>query len=259
MTLIKPAIALASAVWLVAANAGLEAPRIGFVRLADRQVWTLRGVAGSFYFGERMANQIDAVAFNGNTGVRTSNNSATAELLGPRGEVIRTIRIDGAVRCIGLSPLEASAYVLTDTELWHLSPGAVNRYVAPELPEGHLAGLSGAGPYIEFAMVREGQLSLQRLWLDTGELLTREAFAAQPDLLLIRKQGSLLWAENDTLVLRRADASLAKVQTGSRIVALHEAGEGWFQATGDDGRQFVARLTRDDTELVVNLLPETAP
>jgi hypothetical protein len=259
MTFLKPAIALVSAVWLIAANAGIEAPRIGFVRLADRQVWTLRGVAGSFYFGERMANQVDAIAFNGTTGVRTSNSGGVAELLGSRGEVIRTVRIDGEVVAIGLSPLEAVAYVLTETELWHLSANAVNRFLAPELPEGQLAGITGAGSYLELAMVRDGQVAMQRLWLDSGELLTRETFAAQPDLLLVRRNGVLLWAEGDTLVLRRADASLAKVQTGSRIVALHEVGERWYQATGDDGRQFLARIDSNDTDLTVNLLPETAP
>jgi hypothetical protein len=259
MALIKPAIALVSAAWLVAANAGLEAPRIGFVRLADRQVWTLRGVAGSFYFGERMANQIDAVAHNGSIGVRTSNRR-TAEFLGPRGEVLRTVRLEGDVRAMGLSPLEASAYVLTETELWHLGATAANRYLAPELPEGRLVGLSGAGSYIDFALVQDEQVTLRRLWIDSGELLTREAFAAQPDLLLMRKQGSLIWAEQSgTLVLRRSDGSLAKVETGGRIVALHEAGDSWFQATGEDGRQFIARLTQDGTDLVVNLLPETAP
>ncbi len=256
MAFLKPAIALASAVWLVAANAGLEAPRIGFVRLVDNQVWTLRGIAGSFYFGERMASQIDRFAFNGQIGVRTSGNRL-AELLGPHGEVLRVARIEGEVRAIGLSPLQASAYVLTDAELWRLSAGSVDRYPAPTLPEGRLAGISGAGSYVEFASVLDGQIALERLWLDSGETLVREAFAAQPDHLLILKDRILLWSEGDTLVLRRSDASLAKVETGIRIVSLQQAGEGWFHATGEDGRQFAVRLTRD-VEMFVSLLPETA-
>lgn len=256
MTFLKPAIALASAVWLVAANAGLEAPRIGFVRLADNQVWALRGIAGSFYFGEHMASQIDRLTFNGQIGVRTSGNH-TAELLGPHGEVLRAARIEGEVLAIGLSPLEASAFVLTESELWRLNASSVDRYPSPAMPEGRLAGFSGAGSYVEFASVFDGQVTLRRLWLDSGETLLRETFAAQPDLLLILKDGMLLWSEGDTLVLRRPDASLAKIGTGSRIVSLQQAGEGWFHATGEDGRQFAVRLTQG-VELFVRLLPETA-
>lgn len=263
MSFLKPAIALGSTLWLLAANSGLEAPRIGFVRLADDQVWALRGIAGSFYFGERMASHIDRIAFNGQAGVRTSGSQA-AELLGPNGEVLRTARIDGEVRAIGLSVLEASGYVLTDVELWRLASNAVERFRAPELPQGHLVGIGGAGSYVDLASVLDGQVTLRRVWLQSGESVVRETFVAQAEHLLLLNHGMLLWSAGDALVLRRPDASLVKIETGSHIVALQEAGSGWFHATGEDGRQFAVRLRGDprqrpaDVEMSLKLLPESA-
>jgi hypothetical protein len=264
MSLLKPAVALGSTLWLLAANAGLEAPRLGFVRLADNHVRALRGVAGSFYFGEPMASEVRHFAFNGRIGVRTSANQS-AELIGSSGEVLRTARIDGKVRAIGLSPLEASAYVLTDAELWRLNASAVERFPAPDVPaEGQLAGLSGSGSYIDLVLVQEGQVSMLRHWMLSGETQVRQAFSAQVQHLLVLKENLLLWTEGESLVLRRADASLAKIETGSRLVALQEAGDRWFHATGEDGRQFAIRLQGDakllpsEVDITLKLLPESA-
>jgi hypothetical protein len=259
MAFLKPAITLASAVWLMAANTALEAPRIGFVRLGNGEVWSLRGIAGSFYFGQRAASGIDRMAFNGGIGIRVSASSGQAELLGASGEILRTARVDGDLRRIGLSPLEDAGYVLTERELWRITPARAELLTPPELPEGRLVGIAGAGSYVDFAMALEGQLSIHRLWLGSGENVMREAFAASPDHLVFLPNGVLVWTEAGDIVLRRPDASLARIETGSPgIASLQESGRGWMHASGVDGRQFSVRLEGNPLDIRMRSLPETA-
>lgn len=259
--ILKPAITVASALWILLANTALEAPRMGFVRLANEEVWSLRGIGGSFYYGQRAATKIDHHAFNGLIGVRTSGDEA--DLLGASGEVLRVTRIQGAVLAIGLSTIEATAYVLTDSELWRLDSVHADRFEVPNLPEGRLAGISGAGPYVDFAIASEGQVGVHRIWLDTGETLLREVFKANPEHVLFLSRDMLLWSEEESLYLRRSNGTVGRMEIGARTFVLHEVGPDWIHATADDGRQLALQLTGDprlpqSMDMRLLHLPDTA-
>ncbi|BDC49444.1 hypothetical protein F183_A17600 [Bryobacterales bacterium F-183] len=244
MSLLKPIISVASAVWLLAANSALESPRLGYLRLADGDVRSLRGMAGAFYLGERTAASVLQHAFNGSAGVRTLEGSA--EFLGPNGEVMRIARIDGEVRAIGLSAIEDTAYVLTETELWRLSGQRADRYAAPDLQPGErIAGISGAGDYIDLAIVVEEQVTLRRYWVETGDSIIRHSFGGNAAQVLFLPHAMILWTESATVHLRRADGSEVSVDCGAEIASVASMSPQMVHVATVDGRQYALRISGD--------------
>lgn len=253
--LFKSVVAAGPAFWLLFASASLDAPRLGFVLLGTQEVWSVRGVAGAYYFGQMTATAVDEMTFNGSVGVRTAG--TRAELLGANGEVVRAVTLDesGVVR-VGLSTIEDAAFVLTRAEVWRITRERADRYPM-EAPDGDSAasaatrvvGLSGAGRYLDVATVSEGQVHIRRLWLDTGESMLRETFTGHPERLLFLPGEMLLWAEDGVIHMRRADGSTIQVDTGAtRVERLAWAGGNLILASAEqasDGRHFVLHLIRD--------------
>lgn len=244
MSLLKPIVSVASAVWLLAANTALESPRLGYLRLANGDVRSLRGVAGAFYLGERTAASVQYHAFNGAVGVRTLEGSA--EFLGPSGEVMRIVRTEGEVRGIGLSSIEDTAYVLTASELWRLDAQRADRYPVPDLAPGQrIAGISGAGDYVDLAVVEEGQVTMRRHWLDSGESLIRQSFGGDATQVVFLPHVTTLWTSGSTLNLRRADGSAIEVDCGSDILSVAPMAKQMVHVTTADNRHFALRITGD--------------
>lgn len=270
MPLLKPLLAAAPAFWLFVANASIDAPRLGFVLLPTREVWSLRGVTGAYYFGQFAGGAVDHLTFNGNIGVRTSGSQAN--LLGPNGELLRTVQLDGSkVRRAGLSTIDDSAFVLTQSELWRIGRDRADRFALDDLPGfddlAEVVGISGAGPYVELALAAEGQISVRRIWLDgSGESILRETFSGNPRQYLFLPDGMSLWCEGGVLFLRRADGSTVFVDTEAPVARVDWIGRNLIHAStaaGDsDERHFAVHLGGNsslpqDVFLKVNQLPES--
>ncbi len=262
MSLIKPIATVASAIWLLTANAALESPRSGYVRLANGEVRVLRGMAGAFYFGERTAAMVDHHAFNGTFGIRTSDGHA--EFLGASGEVLRIVRLDGEVRSAGLSTIADSAYVLTSAELWRIDAQRADRFAVPDLPsELRVAGISGAGGYIDFATVDDGQVTLRRYWLETGELLIRQSFGGSARDVVFLGDGMTLWTEGSLLNLRRTDGSTVGVDCGEPVVSVSPMSKRMVHVSTEGGHQYALGITGNPAdaqsiEARLQPLPESA-
>lgn len=253
MSLLKPVFAAGSALWLLFANTSLEAPRLGYARLENGEVWSIRGIAGSFYLGQFAAGSVEEHAFNGRIGIRTTGNQAV--LIGSNGEMLRQAVLDGTkVRQAGLSCLEDAAFVRTSTELWRIDRDRADRYIVPELiaidvealtlpDRPRIVALGGAGGYIELALASQGQISIRRLWLESGESLIRETFNGNPEHFLFLDHGMSLWTEDGVLSLRRSDGSVVRIETDAQFTGLHRIGPEMVQATAADGRQFAVQLT----------------
>lgn len=270
MPFLKPLLAAAPAFWLFVANASIDAPRLGFVLLPTREVWSLRGVTGAYYFGQFAGGATDELTFNGSIGIRTSG--AQADLLGPNGELLRTVQLDGSkVQRAGLSTIDESAFVLTQTELWRIDRDRADRFTLDQLTgfddAAKIVGISGAGPYVELATAAEGQISIRRIWLDgNNESILRETFSGSPQQYLFLSEGMSLWCEDSVLFLRRADGSTVHVDTQASIARVDWIGRNLFHASaaaGDsDERHFAVHLGGDlslpqDVFLKVNQLPES--
>lgn len=244
MSFLKPLVSVASAVWLLAANTALDSPRVGYLRLANGEVRSLRGMAGAFYLGERTAALVDHHAFNGAFGVRTMEGNA--EFLGPSGEVMRIVRLEGEVRGVGLSAIEDVAYVLTGTELWRLDAQRAERFPAPDLlPEQRIAGISGAGGYIDLATVEEGQVTLRRYWPETGDSIIRNSFGGDAAQVTFLPHGMTVWSSGQTLHLRRADGSTVEADCGGGIASVAPLAKQMLHIAMRDGRQYALRITGD--------------
>jgi hypothetical protein len=255
MTFLKPLVAAGSALWLLFANTSLEAPRLGYVRLENREVWSIRGVAGSFYLGQFAAGDVEQQAFNGSAGIRTYTSTGQVDLLGSSGEILRQATLDGTkVRQAGLSYIEDAAFVRTSTELWRLDRERADRYIIPELiaidvaaathpDQPRIVAISGAGGYLELALASQGQISIRRLWLESGESVVRETFNGSPEHFVFLGHGMSLWTEDGLLVLRRADGSTVRIETDAQFTALHPVGRDLLQASAADGRQFAVQIT----------------
>lgn len=254
MSLFKPVVTIASAVWFFVANTSIEAPRVGFVRMPNQEVWSLRGIAGTFYFGQRSAASVDLHAFNGAFGVRTSGEHA--EFLGVNGEVMRIAKLEGRAMLAGLSTIEETGYVLTPAELWRLTRDRADRFLIDDLlpQDGRIAGISGAGGYIDLAVSSQGQVEVRRIWLETGESVIRETFTGAAEQLSFLPGGDMLWSDYGVLTLRRADGSATQVDAGSRTLALNPMSKGLIHAAGDDGRQYVLQLLADPNGPSMRLL-----
>jgi len=255
MTFLKPVIAAGSALWLLFANTSLEAPRLGYVRLENREVWSIRGLAGSYYLSQFAAGDVDRQAFNGSVGIRTFGSNGQVDLIGPNGEILRQATLDGTkVRQAGLSYIEDAAFVRTSTELWRMDRERADRYIIPELiaidveaitqpDRPRIVALSGAGGYVELALASLGQITIRRLWLESGESAVREAFNGNPEHFVFLGHGMSLWTEDGVLVLRRADGSTVRIETDAQFTALHPVGRDLLQASAADGRQFAVQIT----------------
>lgn len=270
MPFLKPILTALPALWLFVANASLDAPRLGFVLLPTREVWSLRGVTGAYYLGQFTGGEVDEMTFNGNIGLRTSG--AQADLLGPNGEVLRTVQLDGSkVRRIGLSTIEDTAFVLTQCELWRISRDRADRFTLDQLAglddTAGVAGISGAGPYVELALVSDGQISVRRIWLDgSSESILRETYSGNPRQYLFLPEGMSLWCEDGVLFLRRADGSTVHVDTEAPVARVDWMGKNLIHASaaaGDsDERHFAVHVAGSpnlvqDPFLRVNQLPES--
>ncbi len=245
MSLLKPVFAAGPALWLLLANTSLEAPRLGFVRLENREVWSLRGIAGAFYFGQFTAASVDELAFNGAIGVRISG--AGAELLGGGGETLRTLQLepDSKVLRTGLSAIDETAFIRTEASVWRVDRDRAERFDMPEAavdPDARLAGLGGAGRYLDVASAWQGQVIVRRVWLDSGEAIVRETFAANPDHFVFLPNGMSIWTEDGVILLRRGDGSTVQVETNAQFSGLHAMGKDLVNASAADGRQFVAQI-----------------
>jgi hypothetical protein len=255
MTFLKPAFTIGSAFWLLFANTSLESPRLGYVRLANQDVWSVRGLAGSFYFGQRTSAAVSHHAFNGSVGVLTLPDQA--QLIGPNGEILRAARIGGKVLQIGLSTIEDSAYVLTETEFWHFDRERADRFAAPVLePDEKLIGLTGAGNYIDLATVAGGQITIRRRWLDTDEELIREVFSGNPQQFVFLSQNMALWSDQGVITLRRGDGSTIQVDSGVASYEMAALGKNMIHVAGEDGRQFTIRISGEPANMRLLQLPE---
>lgn len=246
MSFLKPLVSVVSAVWLLAANTALESPRLGYLRLANGEVRSLRGMAGAFYLGERTATSVERHAFNGSFGIRTLEGSA--EFLGPSGEVMRIARLDGEVRAVGLSAIEDTAYVLTASELWRIDAQRADRFPAPEIAseqQQRIVGISGAGDYVDLAIVEEGQVTMRRSWLETGESIIRGGFGGDAAQVLFLPHGMTAWSAGSTLNLHRSDGSAIDVDCGAEITAIAPLAKEMLHVSTVDGRQFALRITGD--------------
>jgi hypothetical protein len=201
-------------------------------------------MAGAFYLGERTATSVERHAFNGSVGIRTLEGSA--EFLGPSGEVMRIVRLDGDVRLIGLSAIEDTAYVLTASELWRIDAQRADRFAVPDIaPEQRIVGISGAGDYVDLATVDEGQVTMRRSWLETGDSIIRGGFGGDAGQVLFLPHGMTAWSGGNTLNLRRSDGSTIDVDCGAEITAIAPLARQMLHISTADGRQFGLRITGD--------------
>ncbi len=178
----------------------------------------------------------------------------------PAGGELRILSTGGEVLCshvappgparLGFSPAgdEAVAWFEEAGQLVRIR-GCLLEWVQLEAP-GHVVALaSPARGRFQLAVRSDAGLALL-VYNAAGELENETLLVGVTEPLALLRDGSLAFAEGETLVLRRSEGAESRVDAGALIVDLAEIGPGWIRVkTAHAHRPLAARVRGDEVAL----------
>jgi hypothetical protein len=251
-------------VLLASAQSGFTPPRVGFIKDNGGGLRPVFGVAANFVLGEAIDTGVVTVAFSSRYGL--AKKEKTLSVFDREGRLLcqRPAPRGPAVFAISASGSEALALFQQTSQvirLWNCRASPV--LVDPQDLAREVLSFAVFGrDRLAFVLRREGLFWLLEASLSTGRSLQQTALPGVSAPVLLRSDGTLLFADGEELVVRKVDGAERRISVGSSAASLDEMGDGWVHVleAGDDGSpagHLALRLLEDREELY--RLPEAAP
>jgi hypothetical protein len=266
---------------MLVAQSALMPPPLGFLHDEKGAIRPVFGVASAFVVEPPNAEGVISAAFSSRYGwLKTKEHLLLTDAQGKllrywratAGPAVFAFSADGsrALACLtGTGELvlwpSASGEVEHDP-----SPGMDRRHrqpsapslAAPRLPLDQIAGeifaagvLSGAR--VSLLVRRETGLWLARVWLPSGSIERQIPLAGVAEPVLLLRDGGLVFAAGEELVVRSAGGFERRLAAGGPVVALGAMGDEWIQVTIGTGPTLRLALRTAGKNPQLFRLPET--
>jgi hypothetical protein len=235
------------------AQTALAPPQIGFVADANRSLRPLLGIAGNFVLGDSLADEVSDVASSGAFALVKTNSAVT--VLDSAGVALFTLDTDPgrAVFAFAADGQPSRAWLPSQGLLltWN-ADHFESQPVHPEVLAGQVESVAPG----RFAVKRADGLWLVEIAAD-GSLAAQAALPGVAGPLLLAADGSLLYADGEALVVRGADGTERRIDTGAVISQMAPLSANWLRFVERHTRRQFAVCTAAGRERVLQL-PEGA-
>ncbi len=183
----------------------------------------------------------------------------------PEGGQLRILSAEGEVLCSHAAPPDPARFGFSaagvEAVAWFEEAEQLVRVrgcrleTIPLEPPGYVVALASLA-HEGFHLVVRGETGLLLLRYDTaGRLEDERPLVGVTEPLALLRDGSLAFADGETLVVRHPGGGESRLDAGALIVDLAEIGPGWILLrTGEAGRRLAARVRGD--EVALYQLPE---
>jgi hypothetical protein len=256
--MIRVACGLLLSVTWAGAQSGLTVPLAAVTEDVTGRPMALYGGAGSLVASS--PSEPGRVWHGGQYLVAQPPGGGRLQILSTAGEVLCShVAPPGPAR-FGFSPAgdEALAWFEEAERLVRIR-GCLLEWVQLEAPApGHVVGLASPARGRLQLVVRSDAGLMLLVYNAAGGLENETLLVGVTEPLALLRDGSLAFAEGETLVVRRLEGAESRVDAGARIVDLAEMGPGWIRVkTVQADRPLAARVRGD--EVALYCLPEAAP
>ncbi len=245
---------LAFAILLCAALAfgqsGIRRPRAGMFRDRAGDLRPVFGVSGAFVLGDPLAEKVESSSFSSNIGVVKTE--AKLQIRDGSGKILHEWEVPTGRARAAISPdgTKVTAFFFETGEL---------RYWSSETPdELPVAWTANGTEVLSLAMPDSGRVTLLvrsdsgivplDYSFSTGQFDLKAPLEGTVDPILLRGDGTLLFAEANELAVRPENEDERRITLACGVKSLAEMGSGWIHVAAECG-EFALRLSEDREEL----------
>jgi hypothetical protein len=248
---------------IASGQSGIYTPRLGFIRDADNVLRPVLGLPGNFVLGTAAEFPALRVAFSGRSGILKTEDSLA--VFDARGEVLCRWQIPGQA-AVGLSPdgSEAIAFLPDTFAVVHIrNCRAASITLDPKAFAGEVMSAAVLeNKQLGLVLKRDDILWLLEVSLPLGLVHRQMPLVPASGPALLEPDGTLIFASQDGLVVRKADGTERLVEPGCAAARIEEMGNAWIHVVENaheqsGARHLALRLLGDREELY--RLPEVAP
>lgn len=230
-------------------------PQLGWVRDAHTGLRPVTGIAANFILGDSVTDGVISSAFSGSFGIVKTD--ASLSVLDRDGQTVFRMDADSGAALFAFSDDGAPAFVyLAQSQTlfkWNtdrLEPALFN----PDLFNGSVQSIASPARDRAAAVVKRED----GLWLVDLDLGTQTLLPGIEGPVLLRNNGSLLYAGEQGLMLRQAGRSEQPFDSSIAVATFEMMGKDWVHITErDSSRHFAVRLESGREQIYQ--LPEAQP
>ncbi len=231
-------------------QSGIRRPSAGMFRDRAGDLRPVFGVPGAFVLGDPVAERVESASFSSNIGaVKTEDR---LQIRDGSGKILQEWELPRGTARVAVSPdgMRVAAFIFETGEL---------RYWSSETPdELTVAWVANGTEVLSLAMPDSGRVTLLvrsdngivpvDYSLTTGQFDLKAPLAGTADPILLRADGTLLFAEANELAVRPENEDERRIALACGVKFLAEMGSEWIHVAADCG-EFALRLSEDREEL----------
>lgn len=222
---------LALSAGVVMAQPGIGTPHLGWASCAG-EFRPVLGLAANFVLGDSVAGSVASSAFSGAAGIVKTD--ASLQVLDRAGGVVFQMDAEPGPALFAFSEDGSPALV------YLIAPQTLLRWTTDHFEDTALA-FNG-----RVAAIGTSSVVLQRddgLWLLDLSNGSETALAGVSAPVLLRADGSAIYSDGQSIILRASDGTERRVESGIQVAAFEPMDRQWVHVTErDSARHFALRL-----------------
>lgn len=232
-----------------AAQPALKPPGLGMMVDAEGSLRPVLGLPGNLLLSDAAAQDVLSAGFSGKYAVVKT--SSSLNVLDADGQVRFSMDAEEGPALFAFAADGSPALAYMAGALWRWSGSAfeASEFKADAL-QGEALALAGDSSRPVFLVQRD-----DAIWRVESQTGAQNALPGVEAPVLLRVDGTVLYADGTALVIRSVSGDERRIETGAAIGTLRWMGDGWICAIEQDSlRQFAIRITRGRE--AVSQLPE---
>ncbi|HLJ15929.1 MAG TPA: hypothetical protein VKV15_15635 [Bryobacteraceae bacterium] len=239
------------------AQPALTAPQVGRIRDNNNTVRPVLGLAGSFIVGDAAESGVVSAAFSSNLGILKTDTALIA--VDPQNQVLSTQDAPAGSALISFLALESTG-AQPQALVYFPQSGALLRWSGSRFDSVPFDATQFAGDVLSLAVTavdaatflvqRDDGLWLVREDLSIGGINSTEPLPGISAPAFLLSDGSLLYLDSGSLILRRADRTESRHRLPIAAASFEQMADEWIHireqngGNPNQGREFAVRLTK---------------